>query len=258
MTTRATPWFRCFRDRPLATHRLLCLPHAGGAASAFRGWPGGLPPAVHHLAVQYPGRADRLAEAPIHRMDALVDGILAGLGALPGLPLTLFGHSMGASVAHELALALERRGRPVEHLIVSGRPAPTAQRPGVVHLRGDDALIEDIRGLGGTNTELLDNPEARSLVLPALRADYRLIETYRPTGGRPLTCPVTAFVGDRDTEVGVAAAAAWAEVTEGDFHHVVLPGDHMSVITEPRPLIHALLDRLGVGTVQAVGWPSTP
>lgn len=258
MTMRVTPWIRCFRDRPLATRRLLCLPHAGGAAAAFRDWPGELPPDVHHLAVQYPGRADRLAEPPIDRMDTLVDGVLAGIGAIPGPPLVLFGHSMGASVAHEVALGLERRGRPVEHLIVSGRPAPSAQRPGVVHLRGDEALLADIRRLGGTSGELLDNPESRSLILPGLRADYRLIETYRPRPGRPLTCPVTAIVGDRDTEVSLADAQAWAEVTEGDFQHVVLAGDHMSLITEPRALIRALLDRLGVPTVRALAWPSTP
>lgn len=255
---RTSTWFRCFHPRPWARLRLVCFPHAGGTASAFRGWPDHLPTTVHQVAAQYPGRVERLAEPPVDSMDRLVDGVLVASDELAGLPLVLFGHSMGASVAYEVARGLERRGRPVEHLVVSGRPAPSRQRQGEVHLRDDDGLLDDVRRLGGTSPLLLADPDLRPLILPSLRADYRLIETYRPAGGPALTCPVTAMVGAEDTEVTEAEAAAWAEVTDGSFRLRVLPGGHLSMLTDPVPLIAELVDQLGVRPVRVTRWPSTP
>lgn len=114
-------------------------------------------------------------------------------------PFALFGHSMGASVAFEVAHRLRRRSIAPLALFVSGRPAPSCERDDRVHLRDDDALLDEIRELGGTDSALLESDEIRRMVLPALRADYRAAESYRWSGGEPpLTIPVHVHIGDRD------------------------------------------------------------
>ncbi|MEV1082858.1 alpha/beta fold hydrolase [Streptomyces sp. NPDC050211] len=252
-------WFRCFRPREWAGTTLLCFPHAGGTAAAYRDWAAELPQRYELFAVQYPGRADRLKAPLIDAMDPLADAIAAEVPLLPRRPTILFGHSMGASVAYEVARRLEAGGRDVRHLYVSGRPAPTAQRPGTVHLRGDEGLLADVVRLGGTSADLLANAELQRLVLPALRADYRLIETYLPTPAGLLTCPVTAVIGDEDTEVREDEAAAWAEVTSGPFRLRTLPGDHFYLVPQRTRLLEELAGPRPASTAApATQWPSTP
>jgi pyochelin biosynthetic protein PchC len=205
----------------------------------------GLPADVELASVQYPGRLDRIAEACIDDMDRLADLVTEALTSLPDRPIALFGHSLGATIAYEVARRIETRpGEGVARLFVSGRPPPHRQRATAKHLSHDDLLWQELSRLGGTESYLLGHREVRSIFIPTLRSDYRLAETYLPREGPPLRAPITAFLADRDPEVGVEEARAWGELTLGGFELRVFPGDHFYVIPCRDELIREILRRL--------------
>lgn len=247
-------WLHCYQPRPAARLRLVCFPHAGGAATFFRGWANLVPPEIELLAVQYPGRGDRLADPPFDDMYRLVSALAESLSGRLDAPYAFFGHSMGAAVAHETVAHLLREGHPGPvRFFASGREAPHHHHGGDLHLRGDDALAGELIRLGGTPPELLADVEMRSLLLPTLRADYRLIETYRPSGAA-LGCPVTAMIGQADPDVPIAEAADWAAVTHGGFDLRTFTGDHFYLVPHRQAVVGTLVHHLGM----APAWPSTP
>ncbi|MGW4184810.1 thioesterase II family protein [Streptomyces albidoflavus] len=195
---------------------LVCFPHAGGSASYFHGLSRLLSPAVEVLAVQYPGRQDRRAEAPATDVRELAAAVVAALGPWAERGPAYFGHSMGAAVAFEAA-----RLSPPSVLFVSGRRAPSAPRDEAFHLLDDDGLIAETRRLDEASAAVFADPELRELVLPPLRADYRTIETYRPEPDSVVEAPVEVLVGDRDPRVTEAEARAWQAHTAGKFRCTV-------------------------------------
>ncbi|MER6074405.1 thioesterase II family protein [Streptomyces sp. NPDC001817] len=219
-------WVRRFHSGPQGAPRLVCLPHAGGSASYFFPVSRQLASTAEVLAIQYPGRQDRRHEPCIDSIPALADALVDELRPYGDRPLTLFGHSMGASLAFEVALRLERAGGTVRHLFASGRRAPSTVRDERVHLRDDDGLIADVKRLSGTDEQVLGDEEIVRMILPAIRADYRAAETYRYTPGPPLSCPVTVLTGDADPHVTDAEARAWQQHTTGPFELRVFAGGH--------------------------------
>ncbi|KUL53968.1 oleoyl-ACP hydrolase [Streptomyces sp. NRRL F-4489] len=238
----ADPWLRRLRPAPAhpgsAAARIVCFPHAGGGAGAFRPLAtavaartaGGRPYEV--LAVQYPGRNDRIREPRVEDLHDLAAGAAGAVAALTDRPLVLLGHSMGALVAYEVARLLERSGTGAAHLVVSSAWAPSRVPGGTVHLRDDDGLIAELRRTSGTDARLLANPDVLAMALPVVRSDYAAVETYRHRPGPPPAAPVTAFTGDRDPLVPVADAAAWREHTAGGFRLRVVPGGDHFYLTE--------------------------
>jgi surfactin synthase thioesterase subunit len=200
---------------------LLCLPHAGGAATWFLPVARALAPDVDVLAVQYPGRQDRHLEPAVTDVAELAESIVAGLPAEDRRPLGLLGHSMGASVAFEIA----RRIDPAV-LFVSGRGAPHRIRDGGIHLLPRQDLIAHLRRLGGSVAEVLDDADLLELVLPAIRSDYRAAETYRYRPGPPLRCAVRAFAGADDPSAPAAEMQHWSGYTTGSFELREFRGGH--------------------------------
>ncbi|MFI6766028.1 thioesterase II family protein [Streptomyces sp. NPDC050355] len=220
-------WVRRFHPSPEAGARLVCLPHAGGAASFYFPVSAALAPRVDVLAVQYPGRQDRRKEPCIDSLPELARQVVPRLLPWTDRPLALFGHSMGASLGFEVARLLEHQHGVVPvALFASARRAPSAHRDEFVHRQSDDRLIREVEELSGTDSQLLRDPEMRSMVLPALRGDYKAAETYRYAPGPDLGCPITALIGDADPRVTVEEARAWAAHTTGEFALKIYGGGH--------------------------------
>ncbi|MFD4673751.1 thioesterase II family protein [Lentzea sp. NPDC058450] len=238
-------WIRRFHPSPDANVRLVCLPHAGGSASFYYPVSESLTPEVEVLAVQYPGRQDRRNEPCVESVTELADLIVEAL--LPWSdekPLALFGHSMGSTVAFEVARRLEQQGRPPVALFASGRRAPSRYRDDQVHLRDDNAIVEELQTLSGTDSRLLGNEDLLRLVIPVVRADYKAVETYRCSPGAKVLCPVSVLVGDSDPKATIEEARAWSEHTTSAFELQVYPGGHFYLSTHQDRVTDLLLDRL--------------
>ncbi|MFE5829111.1 thioesterase II family protein [Streptomyces sp. NPDC056508] len=241
----AGSWFRRFRPAPQAPVRLVCLPHGGGSAGFFLPVAHALAPAVDVLAVQYPGRQDRRGEEPVADLQELADRITEALAPYRDRPLAFFGHSMGATLGFEVARRLEAAGEVPAVLFASGRPAPSIPFEGGLGAAGDERLLAELDALGGTDAALLRDPELLAMVLPALRADYRAVETYAYRPGPALTCPVVALTGDRDPVADVEGVLAWEEHTTGPFTAEVFPGGHFFLTDRAEEVLATVVAHLG-------------
>ncbi|NJP66267.1 thioesterase II family protein [Streptomyces spiramenti] len=246
--TDTSTWIRRFRPAPEAAVRLACFPHAGGSASYFHPVAQALAPAAEVLAVQYPGRQDRHREPCLESVAELADGATAALRPWAGKPLALFGHSLGAIVAFEVALRLSREGSAPVSLIASGRRAPSRYRDESLHQASDGRLLSEVDRLSGTAAGILDDPDLVRMLLPALRADYRAVERYRSEPGAAVDCPVLVLTGDQDPLTTLEEARAWEAHTTGDCTVDVYPGGHFYLNDHAPKVIAAISDHLS-GTV---------
>jgi pyochelin biosynthetic protein PchC len=251
---------RRLAPRPYARSRVLLFPHAGGSASYYRSWAAAAPWDVEFVAVQYPGREDRFGEPVPADMRGFVAALASGLPLdAAALPTVLFGHSMGAVVAYEMARHLTSIGRPPTALVASAHPAPALSRPGQLHQGGDDELIAELRRTEATPSDILGNTALMQTFLPVIRCDYRVSETYRPLPGGRLRTPVTVLYGDRDPEIFSWEAEAWCEVTDGPCDVRVFDGGHFYVDQHRRSVVELLVARARAASERsAVAWPSTP
>ncbi|MCS7475566.1 thioesterase II family protein [Umezawaea endophytica] len=226
--------------------RLFCLPYVGGAASVYQPWRGALGDDVEVCPVEPPGHQTRLREPAFARLDALVDALASGITDELDVPYALFGHSLGALVAFELARELRRRGADEPWaLFVSGGPAPRlAREHPPVHDGTDAQVVERLRILGGLPEEVLEEPGLLRHFLPTIRADFAVFETYEYRSGSPLTCPVIAFSGAEDTDVPHTRVEPWSAESTGRFEHHVLPGSHFFVHTARTALLNLVRGEL--------------
>jgi medium-chain acyl-[acyl-carrier-protein] hydrolase len=223
----------------------VCLPYAGGGASIFRGWQDRLPADVEVLAVELPGRESRMREVSFTRLRPLVDILGRVLEPVLDRPIALFGHSMGALIAFELARTLRRAGRSIQRLFVAGHQAPHAREVETpLHKLPDDAFKSELVRLGGTTQEVISEPELMEIFLPVLRADFALVETYVYTPEPPLSCPISAFGGLADTTVPRARLQAWQDQGDAEFRVRMFPGNHFFVHSQREALLAAIADDL--------------
>lgn len=218
---------------------LVCLPFAGAGASFFRGWRSD---SLRVLPVQLAGREERFTETPGTDVARVVDDVLPRvLEGIEGAErVALFGHSMGAVLAFELARRIGAvDGVPLARLFVSGAPGPWSPRERRATGLDDEAFLAQIELFSGYSHPALEYPEMRALLLPTLRADVEMHENYRPTAGDPLTAPITTMRGCADELVSAEQVAEWdrattARVTDLEFAggHMYLTGDADAVLEE--------------------------
>jgi len=234
--------------RPAARLRLFCFSYAGGGASVYRPWLRELPPEIELCAVQLPGRENRLLEAPYAEMSALVEQLGSVIDRRLDLPFALFGHSMGALVSFEVARQIrQRHGLSPVHLFVSGHVAPQLKRHQTpIHHLSEPDFVEAIRRLNGTPEQVLENAELMALILPALRADLQLCETYTCRDEPPLSCPISAFGGMADPEVRYDDLRAWQAQTSSTYRLRLFPGDHFYLRDGHSALLETIRQSLGL------------
>ncbi|HYP39479.1 MAG TPA: thioesterase domain-containing protein [Chloroflexia bacterium] len=240
------PWVIFPKPAPLARVRLFCFPYAGGSASIFRSWPAALGPEIELGAIQLPGRERLLAKPPIGHLPSLVEALAQSMQGYADLPFTFYGHSMGALVAFEVARRLHAEGsRGPAHLFLSGHKAPQrpAWLPAIYHLP-DEEFIQALRRLDGTPEDVLQNRELLQLLLPALRADFEIVNTYTYVAGPPLDCPISIFRSMQDTEVSQDELEAWREQTTGEFKLRMMPGGHFFLHSAYPAILQAITSDL--------------
>ena len=212
----------------------------------FHEWSNGLPADVEVCPIQLPGRGTRMMEPPYSRLSLLVEALIQALLPLLDKPFALFGHSLGSLVSFELARQIwaNYQMRPVR-LFVSAGPAPQIpRRNSPIHDLPEKEFLAELRRLNGIPAELLSNKELMDIVLPALRADFALFESYRYLSGPPLNCPISTFGGLSDNRVNHDDLEAWREQTTGSFSIRMFPGDHFFLKSTQPLLLRALSQEL--------------
>lgn len=247
MTKTANPWLYYFKPNPKASVRLFCFPYAGGTALVYRPWAQKLPASVEVIAIQMPGRATRMHEPPVSKLTDLVEPIASALAPFLNEPFAFFGHSMGSMVSFEVARFFRREGRPLPgHMFVSGRSAPQLNREhSPLYNLPKDELMAELQGLEGTPREVLEHPELMQLMLPILRADFSICDTYDYKEEAPLPCPITAFGGLQDVDVSRRHLEAWREQTSATFTLRMFPGNHFFIHSNETLLLNLLATQLG-------------
>jgi medium-chain acyl-[acyl-carrier-protein] hydrolase len=224
-------WFLFPRPTPEAALRLFCFHYAGGSAHVFQDWSGYLPQSVEIGAIQLPGRGQRFGEPHITRLAPLSRIVAQELLPYLDKPFVFFGHSLGALLCFETARSLRRENlRWPAHLFVSATEAPHRRSPDEL-LSGlpKSELVKKLREFNGTPMEVLQNDGFLDLMLPTIRADFELCDTYEYHPEPPLECPMTIYGGLEDQEVEAGRLAAWSEMTVGACEIRMFPGDHFYI-----------------------------
>lgn len=235
--------------RPVASRtpgvRLFAFPYAGAGASALHHWLAPLHDYAEVCAVQLPGREERRAEPAQRQASVLVRQLAEVIAPLmDDTPAIFFGHSMGAMLAYELAVVLEREGgaAPV-HLVLSSLTPPHApRRTPNIHRMSRDRALEALQQMGGTPTEFLSDPDLMDLMLPVVQADIELLLSARGnTGGGVVDVPITALTGTADFLAPVNEVREWRRYSASGFRLRVYDGGHFHLI-DHRSDVMALLE----------------
>lgn len=225
-------WFPFAHNRDGRKHKqVFCFHYAGGSSVIFKQWAAASRP-VEFIPVELPGRGSRSAEVCLENFDQLTEQLLTGLlPAIDNHPFYFFGHSMGAVIAFEVAWHLQNRYRiHPEKLIVAGRHAPHQPDPSIFKsYMNDEALIRELKRLNGTPQAILENKEILGFLLPMIRSDYKLHESYRYRGQKLNKIPVVAHAGKHDHEANAVLMQHWREATDGDFALKEFDGNHFFV-----------------------------
>lgn len=246
MTSTANRWLTHRQARTNARLRLFCLPYAGGGASAYYGWEKDLPGDIELYALQLPGREERYQEAPFTQVEPLIQTLGPLLQPYLDRPFALFGHSMGALIAFELARYWRREYQLLPaHLFVSAIRAPQSlYRDAPISQFTDEQFIEQVVGRYNAVPEaILNDREYMRLLLPTMRADFGMIETYAYQQEEPLACPIATFGGKADQAVPLRGLMAWKEQTKDDFSLRLFNGGHF-FLREERGFLLELIKNL--------------
>ena len=239
-------WIKSPKPNPQASVRLFCFPYAGGSSMIFRTWSDSLPTTVEVCPIELPGRLSQMRLAPFTRLEPLVGEIAQALLPYLDKPFAFFGHSMGGLVSFEVARLLRREYKmcPV-HLFVSGRRAPQIPPPSPpIHALPDTEFILEMRRFNGTPQAVLENTELMQLLIPTIRADFAVLETYVYTDEPTLDCPISVFGGLQDQEVSYKNLQAWQEQTNAAFSLQMFEGDHFFLHSAQSLLLQSLSQEL--------------
>lgn len=244
--TVTSSWLTCAQPNPQAKMRLFCFPYAGGSAQLYHKWAAKLPATVEVCPIQLPGRGNRMKDAPFQHVTPLVKAISKAILPYLHKPFSFFGYSMGAIIGFELTRLLQAEyGLKPLHLFVAGRTAPQVviDKPHTYHLP-DAEFLESLKDLNGTPKELMANAELMQLMIPLLRADFEVCQTYSYVPGPRLDCPMTVYGGTQDEHVSLEDYEAWQAQTTGPFKLKMFEGDHFFIHSHQQQLLQTLADEL--------------
>lgn len=228
--------------------QVVAVPFAGGGANGVHGWCAAAPSNCGFHVVELPGRA---GARDVERFTSATEAAAEIVDAIVGVatrPFALMGHSMGALLTYLVAQELQRQGqRMPAHLFVSGFRAPHLPDPRpVTATMTDEDFVAELARLGGMLPDVLENEELMSILLPVLRDDFRLVESYVHDACEPLICPITAFAGTEDLEASADQMQSWDQFTRRRFRLQVCDGDHFFIQARGSPAITTIRETLDV------------
>lgn len=231
ITTKSKQFARLggLQARATGRVRIFCFAYAGGSPSAFAGWGERLGPEIEVLSAHLRGRAMRFSEPPDRTMAKIVEDLFEGLRTHLDLPYAFYGHSLGALMAFELILRLQREGLPLpEHFFIGASVPPHLGliHEEIHHLKDAEFVTAIQDRYSGIPDAVLNEPELMEIFLPVLKADFTAYERYRLAGTERIEIPITAFEGDTDPGIPTGTMAAWEKLTEGAFELYTVPGGH--------------------------------
>lgn len=237
-----SPWFARPPEKG-APRRVFCFSFAGGNASTYRSWQALAGARAEICAIQLPGRADRLLEQPLEALADVVGAVAREINLLDPAPFVVFGHSLGALLAFELARLLQSAGLPLpEHLFVSACDAPQRRRPlRRVHDLPADQLKSVLQEYAATPPAVLANDELMELVLPAVRADFRMALDYRYRKAELLRIPITVLAGCDEHDPDALEVTMWREETQRGFKVHWFKGGHFFILDHDRAIVDSVL-----------------
>lgn len=215
---------------PKAVVRLLCFPYAGGNSSIYLQWKKMLPPSIELALVQLPGRTMRFAEPLYESMHELVNDLMDALLQLPKKDLIFFGHSMGATIAYELALQLHAAGHTLPvHIICSASKPPHIRKNQIKYSQmSDDVFLDKIKAMGGLSAEILNDNDLMTLIIPILRADFNLLENYTSDYYCCLPMKVSILYGTDDA-ISEKERQSWFELFSERGKDIAIEGGHFFI-----------------------------
>jgi medium-chain acyl-[acyl-carrier-protein] hydrolase len=209
--------------------RLVCFPFAGGTASYLQRW-AELIPDVEVFATQYPGRETRFPEKPFRDVRALAEALGPVVRTVADRPFAIFGYSLGTLVAVEVTRWLMRQGGPLPVGLLVGASAPPGRRTSPpLYALPEGAFIQALEGYGGTPPQVLAHKDLMELLVPMLRADFEMVDTYKLIDASPLPVPLHALCGERDPHALPAVMEGWKDFTSTDFSMKLFPGEHFFI-----------------------------
>lgn len=241
-------WIAYRKAKPKAKRRIFCFPYAGSGASAFRAWDKFLPDKVELCPIQLPGRETRASESAYTRIEPLIDALSRELKPVLDIPYVLFGYSMGALIAFDLARRFNAEAVPGPlHLFLAARRGPRLEDPYPrTENLDENEFVSLLRTIGGTPKAILENPEILQIVLPTLRADFALCENYKYREGTILDCPFTVFGGTTDVKATADTLAAWGPETRSSCSVKMFSGDHFFIHNHHTEILQNILKILSM------------
>ncbi|MNJ34611.1 Linear gramicidin dehydrogenase LgrE [compost metagenome] len=228
--------------------KLFCLPYAGGSATVYHRWKRYLHEDIEIHPLELAARGRRMAESHYLSMHEMLEDLYSQLetSTEDDIPFLLFGHSMGALIAYELAhMTKQRLKREPAHLFVSGTYPPHAKKNNVLHLLSDERLQQEIKQFGGTEEELFEREELIQLFLPVLRRDLELIETHAFTSKPDLIhCDISVLNGIDDPATEDYVLSEWARYSSKSCQVYSFQGGHFFINEQTEQvvsLIHQVL-----------------
>ena len=233
-------WLFTKRKLAEAKVRLFCFPNAGGGASVYRGWSEELAPDIELSCIQLPGRESRFREKPCLHWAEMIGYLSAALTAPSDRPFALFGHSFGSLLAFETAHAIRSQtGREPSCLFISAARAPDLPLPHspISGLREEEFVSRLVELYEGIPPAILADREFLEAVLPTLRADIHLLESFEYRERTPLNCPVVVFGGLTDRALPLSSLDGWRKQTTGPVQFHFLDAGHFYLQSEMKTLV---------------------
>ena len=227
--------------------KLYAFTYAGGSAASFSSWPSALPISFQLCAAEYPGRGIRFSEPNSTSIQKMARDFVDEM-AKSIVPNALFGHSLGALVAFEVARELQNRKLPAPlHLFVSGCNSPHLERQNQTNLHqlADQQLKDALLEYNGTPAHLFNNHEMMSIFLPIIRKDISIAENYEFIEAQPLTTPITICVAKNDPYIDKKNIDQWSLHTRASLKVEWFDGDHFYIHSELKKLTRLIALTLG-------------